>query len=64
MELAKVNLGILTDRVNKRLRMAYDYSYMSKVRGGSGGSPSLRDICRQEEAKIFREAADAVESVS
>ncbi len=59
MELAKVNLKILTERVNERLGTGHDEPYMSKVRGGSAGSPSLRDICRQEEAKLLREAAEA-----
>lgn len=58
MELAKVNLKILTQRVNVRLGTGHDEPYMSKVRGGNSGSPSLRDICRQEEAKLLREAAE------
>ncbi|MEO7426331.1 MAG: hypothetical protein ABI036_14170 [Fibrobacteria bacterium] len=59
MELAKVNLRILTERVNKRLKTKHDEPYMSKVRGGIGGSASLQDVCRQEEARMLREAADS-----
>lgn len=58
MELAKVNLKILTERVNDRLGTRHDEPYMSKVRAGNAGSPSLRDVCRQEEAKLLREAAE------
>ncbi len=58
MELAKVNLKILTERVNRRLQTRHDEPYMSKVRGGIAGSPSLKDVCRQEEAKILLEAAE------
>jgi hypothetical protein len=59
MELAKVNLKILTERVNERLGTRHDEPYMSKVRSGIGGAPALQDVCRQEEAKMLREAAEA-----
>lgn len=58
MELAKVNLKILTERVNDRLGTRHDEPYMCKVRNGKG-NPALRDVVRQEEIKILREAADA-----
>lgn len=59
MELAKVNLKLLTERVNKRLTTSYDDPYISRVRRGMGGSPALQDVVQQEEAKILREAIEA-----
>lgn len=62
MELAKVNLGILTQRVNKRLGTRHDEPYMSKVRRGEAGSSALQDIVRQEIAAMLSEAAEAAKA--
>lgn len=59
MELAKVNLKVLTERVNELLGTGHDEPYMSKVRAGNAGSAALRAICRQEETKMLQEAAEA-----
>ena len=59
MELAKVSLRILAERVNKRLGTKHDEPYMSKVRRGEAGSPALQDITRQEIVAMLNEAAEA-----
>lgn len=59
MELARVNLKILTERVNERLGTRHDEPYMSRVRAGASGSAALRAIVREEETKMLREAAEA-----
>jgi hypothetical protein len=59
MELAKVNLKLLKERVNKRLSKNYDEPYLSRARSGKAGSAALQDIVHQEEAKILKEAAEA-----
>ncbi len=60
--LANVSTSLLRERVNKRLGSKHDLSYISLVKHGRRGSPALRDVVRQEMAKILDEAAAAVRS--
>lgn len=59
MELAKVNLKILTERVNRLLGTSHDEPYMAKVRQGNAGSAALRHVVQQETAAMLQEALDA-----
>lgn len=59
MELAKVNLKILTERVNRLLGTGHDEPYMAKVRQGNAGSAALQKVTRDEIAKMLQEAATA-----
>lgn len=59
-DLANVSTALLRLRVNKRLRTRHSLSYISRVKHGHEGSPSLQDVVRQEMAKILDEAAAAV----
>lgn len=58
-DLATVSTSLLRDRVNKRLRTKHSLSYISRVKNGRAGSPSLRDVVAQEVARIYTEAAKA-----
>ena len=58
-DLASVSTEVLRQRVNARLGSRHDHSYISRVKHGRAGSPSLRDVVRQEMAKILDEAAAA-----
>lgn len=64
MELAKVNLNILTERVNRLLGTRHDISYMAKVRQGSAGSSALQKVTNDEIAKMLQEAADSAKLAS
>jgi hypothetical protein len=60
-DLANVSTALLRQRVNKRLRVTHSLSYISRVKHGKAGSPSLRDVVNQEVAKILSEAFEAVQ---
>jgi hypothetical protein len=62
MILAKVNLKILTERVNRLLGTSHDEPYMAKVRQGNAGSPALRHVVAEETACMLQEAADAAKA--
>jgi hypothetical protein len=62
MELAKVNLTVLTARVNRVLGTSHDEPYMSKVRAGNAGSAALQKVTRDEIAKMLQEAAEAAKA--
>jgi hypothetical protein len=62
MVLAKVNLKILTERVNRLLGTSHDEPYMAKVRQGNAGSAALRHVVAQETAAMLAEAADAAKA--
>lgn len=62
MVLAKVNLKILTERVNRLLGTSHDEPYMAKVRSGQAGSAALRHIVAEETAAMLQEAADAAKA--
>lgn len=64
MELAKVNLKILTERVNRLLGTGHDEPYMAKVRAGNAGSAALQKVTRDEIAKMLCEAAEAAKAAA
>lgn len=64
MQLAKVNLKILTERVNRLLGTSHDEPYMAKVRQGQAGAPALRHIVAEETATMLQEAAEAAKTKS
>lgn len=62
MQLAKVNLKILTERVNRLLGTTHDEPYMAKVRQGQAGSAALRHVVAEETAAMLSEAAEAAKA--
>ncbi len=52
-----VSTTLLRERVNKRLRTKHSLSYISRIKHGRAGSPSLRDVVAQEIARMLSEAA-------
>jgi hypothetical protein len=62
MEIAKVNLKLLTIRVNRLLGTSHDEPYMAKVRQGNAGSAALRHVVAQETASMLAEAAEAAKA--
>lgn len=59
MEIAKVSLEVLTQRVNAILGTTYGSNYLSQVRLGKAGSAALRKVVREETAAMLQEAAEA-----
>lgn len=62
MDLVKISLKVLTERINCRLGTGYDETYLSRVRRGIAGAPALQDVVKSEEARILQEAADAAKA--